>query len=285
MPGIAQSAVLKLAGLVPLPQPPIVRLNYPVVLMHGFGMLGGLRRGGHLHDDAMYLRQHGIWAYAPNVAPYDTVVVRTAMWKPHIELVLEETKCDKINLVAQSMGGLDARYLISKMGLHEHVVSLTTISTPHHGSALANFVLEQPDRLRTIAAELVNWMGTIALEDATADVLTAVYELTPEFMAERFNKDVPDHPSVKYWSYAGATGKGTASKINPFMMPLNAIVYGREGVNDGFVSVESAKWGEFKGTIPADHAQQVGIQVFHGSDFKSKEFYLEVARMLAKAGF
>jgi triacylglycerol lipase len=285
MPGIAETAVQKLAGMVPMPQPPILRMRYPVVFMHGFGMLGALRRGGHLHDDAMYLRQHGIWAYAPNVSPYDTVAVRCQSWMVHFEHILAETGAEKLNVIAQSMGGLDARYLISRKGLHEVVATLTTISTPHHGSGAAVFVLEQPDRLRAMAADLVNWMGSIALEDATADVITAVRELTPEFMINRFNTEVPNHPSVLYQSYAGASGKGTANRINPLLIPLNNIVYARDGVNDGFVPVKSAKWGVFKGVIDADHAQQVGIQVIPGATFRSKEFYLGVVRELAAEGY
>ena len=33
------------------------------------------------------------------------------------------------------MGGLDARYMISRLGMHDRVQSLTTIGTPHRGSA------------------------------------------------------------------------------------------------------------------------------------------------------
>jgi triacylglycerol lipase len=40
-----------------------------------------------------------------------------------------------VNQMAHSMGGLDCRYLISKVRPEEYTpLSLTTISTPHHGS-------------------------------------------------------------------------------------------------------------------------------------------------------
>jgi triacylglycerol lipase len=40
-----------------------------------------------------------------------------------------------VNLMAHSMGGLDCRYLISKVRPEEYTpLSLTTFSTPHHGS-------------------------------------------------------------------------------------------------------------------------------------------------------
>ena len=43
------------------------------------------------------------------------------------------------------MGGLDSRYLISKIHKENEnykVASLTTISTPHHGSECADFIVD-----------------------------------------------------------------------------------------------------------------------------------------------
>ena len=42
------------------------------------------------------------------------------------------------------MGGLDSRYLIAKLGYGDRrsaIASLTTISTPHRGSAIADVLL------------------------------------------------------------------------------------------------------------------------------------------------
>src|SRR5207249_8887306 len=43
-----------------------------------------------------------------------------------------------VNIVAHSMGGLDARYAISQLGLGGRVASLITIGTPHLGTPLAD---------------------------------------------------------------------------------------------------------------------------------------------------
>ena len=284
VPRLAESAIQRFAGMEPFPQPPLIPLRYPLVLMHGFGMMASFRRGGHLHDEALSLRLHGVRAYAPNVAPYSTVTIRAPMWKERIERVLEETGAEKVSLVAHSMGGLDARHLIANEGMHEVVASLTTISTPHHGSSVADFVLGQPERLRAWAAELVNWVAVSAMTGSTSDVLQALSELTPAFLCETFNPAVPDHPSVEYWSYAGEAGKGTDIPINPLLRLLNGLLHTREGVNDGFVSTKSARWGTFLGVIGADHAQQVGLG-FPGAPFDSNAFYRGLARRLAEAGF
>jgi triacylglycerol lipase len=272
-------------GLEVFPQPPLIRTRYPVLLMHGFGILGGLRRGGHLHDEAMHLRLHGVLAYAPNVASYNTVAVRATMWQDRIAHILEETGADKINLVAQSMGGLDARYLISERGYHEVVASLVTIATPHRGTAIAEIMLKQPERLRKWGIDFANWMGSQSLKDTDADTLQALTELSPAYVQETFNTQVPDHPSVRYWSYAGAAGKDTDIPINPFLKLSNTLLYAREGRNDGLVSVESAKWGTFVEVIEADHAQQVGIPGLTTHAFDANAFYCSVVERLHDEGF
>lgn len=252
--------------------------------MHGFGLFAAFRRGGHLHKEAMNLRAHGVPAFAPNVAAYNTVTVRSDMWRLRLQQILDETGAEKLNLIAQSMGGLDARYLISVLGLHDVVASLVTVSTPHHGSGVADFVLERPERMRQWTADVLNWMGSSSLTDATADFLTSVAELTPDYICDTFNPNVPDHPSVRYYSYAGRAGKGTDVPINPFLAVLNRLLYAREGINDGFVCVESAQWGEFLGTVDADHSLQVGITFASSGDFSSNAFYCDVVKRLAAEG-
>jgi triacylglycerol lipase len=283
MPSFRDETLKRIVGQEPFPEPPLVRLQYPVMLMHGFGMLAGVRRGGHLHSIAMHLRAHGVWAYAPNVASYNTVAMRAEMWEKRLMHILDETGADKVHLVAQSMGGLDARYLTSASGMHPVVASLTTISTPHRGTPLAEFVLNQPDRLRQWASNLANYMSTTALEDASGDVERALVELTPEHLTSHFNPEIPDHPDVPYWSYAGAAGKGTDAPINPVLRFFNSWLYDQAGMNDGFVPVSSARWGTFRGVIPADHAQQVGLQGLNTGTFDAEGFYVDLIRDLSTA--
>lgn len=288
MPNLTETAFRRLTGLDPFPQPPVLPLRHPVVLMHGFGFFASLRRGGHLHEEALHLRKRGVRAYAPNVAPYSTIPARAALWETRLRHVLEETKADRLTLIAHSMGGLDARYLISKLGWHEHVRALVTISTPHGGSTAASFVLEQPARLRALVADLLDWVGTNALDEDSppADFLEALAQLTPAHVQNTFNPDVPDHPDVRYWSYAGRAGKGTDVPINPFFRLLNRVVYEREGINDGFVAIESARRGTFLDVIDADHARQVGVTPGLGNDPPEiHAFYRSIAQLLADEGF
>ena len=285
MTALTESAIQRIASLDPHPQPALIKLRHPVVFLHGFGFMASFRRQGHLHNAAMHLREHGVWAYAPNVAPYNTVEARCEMWEQRLAHILDETGADTITLVAHSMGGLDGRYLISQQGWHEHVAALVTVSSPHRGSSIAQFALEQPDRLQAWMANVANWIGTHAIGENTSDARQAVRELTPEHMMQHFNPSVPDHPEVEYWSYAGRAGKGTDVPIDPFFYMMNNYLYKREGVNDGYVSVRSAKWGHFQGTVDADHARQVGIESRLADSFDARAFYRSVIEDLAAAGY
>jgi triacylglycerol lipase len=281
---LTRSALKRFAGLDPFPQPAVIKVRHPVVLMHGFGMLSIFLHGGHLHDEAMYLRLHGVRAFAPNVSPYHTVPVRAQMWKDRILHILDQTGAEAVNLIAHSMGGLDARYMISALEMHTFVASLVTIATPHRGSALADIVLESPERVQSWLTDAANWAGSSVLDDAASDFHQAVHDLTPEYVTETFNSEIRDHPDVRYWSYSARAGKGTDVGISPLLRPQNTLLYKREGINDGFVSTRSAPWGTHLGTIDADHAQQIGIDL-SSSAFDSTEFYAGIVTMLGREGF
>jgi triacylglycerol lipase len=240
----------------------------------------------------MHLRSRGVRAFAPNVAPYNTIEVRSEMWADRLDRIQDTTGADAVVLIAHSMGGLDARYMISEMGLHDRISALVTIATPHRGSSIASFIVEQPEIVRTRIMDLANWLGTHALEGSTSDAYQAISQLTPDYTQNTFNPSVPDHPSVRYWSVAGRAGKGTDVPMDPFLSWLNHLLYQREGTNDGFVSVDSAQWGHYLGTVDADHGRQVGLDgrvrdslIREEDGFDADAFYRSIAQMLADEGF
>ena len=183
------------------------------------------------------------------------------------------------------MGGLDARYMISELDTADRIKALVTVSCPHHGSCIADIVLETPERLQDWLTDAANWAGTSSMENVDSDFRQAIHDLSTEYVTTQFNPSVPDHPDVTYYSYAGNAGKGTRVNINPLLRPQNSMIYKREGKNDGFVSVRSAQWGNYLGTIDADHSQQIGIDWTPQSLFRSTRFYAGVIKMLAKNGF
>lgn len=50
---------------------------------------------------------------------------------------LSDTYEDSVNIIAHSMGGLDARYYIEEKDGDEHVDTLVTVGTPHRGTTMS----------------------------------------------------------------------------------------------------------------------------------------------------
>jgi triacylglycerol lipase len=103
----------------------------------------------------------------------------------------------EVNIVAHSMGGLDARYMISHLRpANVTVRSLVTVASPHHGSSFADFLFREigDDRLPEIYKLLERiGMGTGAFE-----------QLTSTYMKNNFNPRTPDDPDVSYFSYCAS---------------------------------------------------------------------------------
>lgn len=199
----------------------------------------------------------------------------------------------KVNLIAHSMGGLDCRYLISKIpNKNYEVMSLTTVSTPHRGSEMADFVVGLFEDLKR---ELPG-------EHATVLLPPAFYQLTTNYM-KYFNQVTPNDPKVAYFSY----GSYFEPKwYNVFYMSWK-IIYGSSSgsANDGMVSVASSRWGEYLGSLQnTDHldiinwknklqkelASTLGAVTETGKEqvkpeIDVLEFYLNIADGLARRGF
>jgi len=279
------STLKRISGLEPFPQPSLITTRQPVVMMHGFGIGASFRRGGHLHTEAMHLRSRGVRAVAPNVSPYNTVRARCETWERRFRQILDETGSDRLSLIAHSMGGLDARYLIHERGWHDTIDVLVTVATPHRGSSVATLILNQPESVRKWLTDMADWLGTHVLEDGSANIRQALRELTPSYVESTFNENVPDHPDVAYWSYGCQAGEGTDIPIDPIFRYFNSYLFDQEGLNDGIVSVRSARWGEYLGTINADHARQVGMKSRLAASFDADEFYASIAQRLADHGY
>ncbi|MGA7304482.1 MAG: hypothetical protein WBW88_06390 [Rhodothermales bacterium] len=246
----------------------------PVVLMHGFGAFLHLLASISLTPLIKTLRDRGVTIYAPKVEPYSPVPVRVRAWKERIRDILSDTGAKRVHLVAYSSGGLDARYLITREGGSEFVTSLTTISTPHRGSTVALAVLKQPDLIRKGLTGLADWMGR-RIYASPSEAEHALEQLTPAYIETNFNPIVPDHPDVRYASWAGQAGLGTDVPINPLLKITNRLLFEAEGVNDGIVSVGSAEWTGFEGVLDADHGRQIGIKAWNGA-FEPEPFILKL---------
>jgi triacylglycerol lipase len=168
---------------------------------------------------------------------------------------------------------MDARYLITHVGMAERVRSLTTICTPHRGTYLADwFISNYRNRVPLLLAMEAFGVNVDGFRDCRLDACAA------------FNAATPDMPGVAYFSYGGAVPQ---SRVTPFLRRAWTLLTHAEGPNDGMVSLASARWGEYLGTIAADHFAQTPDAVFRrpGEDFDAAGFCFRVIEELARRGF
>jgi triacylglycerol lipase len=230
------------------------------------------------------LRTHNVLAFAPNIVPYAKIETRAKGWVKLIKELTENTKSDKINIVAHSMGGLDMRYALSNTDVAQHVASFTTVSTPHRGTSLAELTLKTPDAIRDKLADFLDWMGDRIYPHTKSDSVASAAQLTRQYVTEVFNPATPNVDSIPYYSYTSAVGKGTNEPIRVIARYQNNHIFKEEGPNDGMVSVESAKWGEHIKTSNLSHLEQMNLRIKDDREALFNSFWLDVVKMLEAKG-
>ncbi len=236
----------------------------PVVLAHGF--LGfdeiELGRNKHLYFRGIgtHLEKLGAQVYSPRVPPASSISARAQRLADLIRALPEP----RVNIVAHSMGGLDARYAISQLGLGGRVASLITIGTPHLGTPLADAGDALFGRITRLLRRIID--------------LTAFGDLATLGMA-RFNAAVRDDPGV---SYASVVGKSGRLRTNPLLWPSHLYLAERSGPNDGVVPANSQAWGEVLREVEADHWAQIG---WWSRGFDAASLYEDLLRELRGRGF
>jgi triacylglycerol lipase len=214
----------------------VAALRSPVVLVHGlfgFDRIGiGAASFHYFPRVAAQLQAAGNRVLVPCLSPTGGVERRARQLMRFLE---RNSPHDPVHLIAHSLGGLDARYLISKLGMAERVLSLTTISTPHRGTPFADWGIDNAAwLLRPTLRYLM--LSNQAFQDLTLA------------SCRRFNDEVPDVPGVRYFS-VGSELTG----FRPEWMFSHALVRSTEGPNDGVVSVASARYGEASDVWTGDH--------------------------------
>lgn len=182
-----------------------------------------------------------------------------------------------VHIIAHSMGGLDARYMIYRHGMDKRVVSLTTIGTPHLGTAYADRGIERLGFLVPLARRLgLDLSGFLSLSREACARLN-------ETLAPFENAN-----GVRYQTVAGV--QPLERTFRPLRFSFR-IIREEEGENDGLVSLRSAIWKKeyLLEEMDADHLNQIGwwdrSETMTGVSREAfergiREVYLRIARGL-----
>jgi len=320
------------------PEPPTpdgaTRPHYPLVFVSGIDESAIFDWNPRIVSSLVSMFGEGAAVHV-KVRGWATTPERTAdLWDSLAEL--HARTGTKLNLVCYAVAGLDCRYLVSPRGLFasdrasyaevlDTVASITTVSTPHRGTRVADAALAAlgsgtaQDLLGALAgsadASVLPSGGALqrTLEGLTMDASLA------------FNEKVTDAEGITYQSWAGVShvlgrsSAATEASIRKYCTgddgalrlfrhdgdndALNEVLWitapwsstsrSANGAvvaspSDGMVSVASAKWGEFRGCVPADHYDVIG-QIGHStrdglSGFDAPRFYRWIASDLAARG-
>lgn len=258
-------------GIHPIEGAPPRGPPLPVVLVHGlfgFDQIGVPGVKVHYFRGIVdHLATLGCHAHAVRLPRAAAVPERAKMLVDKIA----ELPHDRVDIIAHSLGGLDARYALAHLGLDRRVRSLVTIGTPHRGTPLADLATDGPLALarKTIAAlgvplDAVDWLSTSALE--------------------RFNREVIDAPGVRYASVVGGI-REPSTPVSLAIAPAHAYLRRIAGPNDGLVPMTSQYWGETLAEIEADHFEQIGWRMPMRGSFDALAMYaFVVARLGDGAG-
>ena len=271
--------------------------RYPVLLMHGMAgtetYLGILDYWFQLED---HLLPRGFNIQIRAVEAFQSTAIRGEAWVDHIEAMINQGVGRKFNLVGHSQGGIDARLVAATKSMTGRIASVVTISSPHHGSPTAEVATGTFEAFpvgSAVVEGITGLLGGLIGLDAH-DLVEQSADFTPAAM-EAFNSTYPDMPQVYYASYAGYScgaldfachWSNHGEIVDPLFVVTHTFTELAAGDNDGLVPVASAIWGDYQGTIPADHMDSVGqIADFINLSFDHKAFYLDEMRRLATLGF
>ncbi len=236
----------------------IRRFINPITRMLSFDLGRIFDRIHYFKGVRTYLQRHGFDVHHSNVGFAEGVEDRARDLRGEVEGILHKTNRDRVHIIAHSMGGLDSRYMIVNGDMADHVVSLTTIGTPHLGSGFADWGLEQGfDKAVDLLEGIIDLNG---FEDLTSAACQQFNESAREKEATN---------SVVYQTYASQQEREAVFRL---LQKSFDIIFEKEGENDGLVSVRSQRWEkelvaedgrkkvitQHPFPVPADHLNELG---------------------------
>ena len=132
--------------------------KYPIVMMHGLGA----SPSSFAPEIPAAMRADGDAVFEITAPPFESPEERAKAIAPQLEEILAKTGAAKLNVIAWSLGGLDARYLISSMGWGNRIASLSMIGTPNRGVATADKVMGALPEVESALSALHGLLGKVA---------------------------------------------------------------------------------------------------------------------------
>lgn len=259
-----------------------MKTKYPIILVHGI-IVKELKHFKAFGKIEKVLMNEGYIVETSLTDGFGSINNNANQLKKQILKMLEKYNVDKVNIIAHSKGGLDSKYMIKELDMEKHVASLTTLSTPHKGSKLADKLLSLPRWIIKILEFWINLFYRIC-KDENPDCVLVAKELS---VVNNIEEETFNFKSEIYCqSYSTTLNKSK----DDFIMGIPLIFSKRfeKDLSDGMVSKNSTKFGNYKGNCLEDsisHSEIVGFSLSKKKRKKVEEFYIELCNDLAKLGY
>jgi triacylglycerol lipase len=258
------------------------KTKYPIVLAHG---LSGFRQLFGVVDYFFQipsdLQSGGAQVFVTQVSSVASSIERGEQLLAQVEYIAASTGAGKVNLIAHSQGGIDARYVMAVRP--DLVASLTTVATPHLGADLADFLADNlaPGGFsETVLAAFGNLLGTVIdLLTGTPEPQDAIGALTSlsSAGAAQFNAQFPaglaktrcgatptTFNGIQLFSWAGTSHLTNMLDPSDPALGLTSLVYSED--NDGLVGKCSGHFGKvLRDNYAMNHLDEVN-QLFGLTD-------------------
>lgn len=257
--------------------------KYPIILVHGIIIkdIGFIKSFGRIDTR---LKKLGFKVYKSKVESFATIEHNATILKKEVEKIMRDCRVNKVNVIAHSKGGLDAKYMIEHFNMYDNIASFTTLCTPHRGSAIATRILKNPRWLLRFTAFWINLWYRI-LGDKKPDCLKVCEQLASSNSVEEETFKLRN--SIYCQSYS-TTLKHSR---DDFIMGIPLIFshhLEKDKESDGVVNQESSQFCLYKGDAFADsvsHSEIVDFMVAKKKREKIYGFYQMICEDLARRGF
>lgn len=255
---------------------------YPIILVHGIAVkdFKKFKAFGRIER---VLRQQGYCVYTAKTDGFGTIEHNAEKLKEEIKKILNEYNVQKVNIIAHSKGGLDARYMIKELGMANCVASLTTLCTPHKGSKIADSILKLPKFMVRFLAFWINFWYKL-FGDKKPDSLAVCKQL--QTISDEEAAEVKGFEGVYCQSYSTTLKRSR----DDFLMGI-PLIFSRkfeQDRSDGLVSAKSAEFANYQGDCIEDSVSHTEIIGYSASKSKRKKvyaFYISLCASLSELGF
>lgn len=267
------------------------KTKYPVVFAHGMfatdKMLGFIDYWWGVKDA---VEDKSATVYMTAVNCMDSTANKALQFKYQYLQILAINGSSKANIIGHSHGGMYTRYAITNLGLAPKVASLTSVCSPHRGSSAADTIFNIiPNPFESLIGSAVDVLYVFIMGDSNPNSIENGIAVTRDYCNNIFNPNTPNVSGLYYQSYATKIKWLTADLI---LEPLWVIIKYYEGDNDGLVSVNSAKWGNFRGVESGawwsggvSHINAIGHFFGLTPGFSAGDYYVDMIADLKNRGF